>query len=52
VTDFESAGADSVLGAETPDGIEFVFYPASGDFTAEEFLKYIRGHWSIENRSH
>jgi uncharacterized RDD family membrane protein YckC len=26
--DFESAGADSALGAETPEGIEFVLYPA------------------------
>jgi predicted transposase YbfD/YdcC len=24
----------------------------SGDFTAEEFLNYIRGHWSIENQLH
>jgi uncharacterized RDD family membrane protein YckC len=28
VTDFESAGADSSLGVETPEGIEFVLYPA------------------------
>jgi predicted transposase YbfD/YdcC len=28
------------------------YYISSGDFTAEEFLKYIRGHWSIENRLH
>jgi uncharacterized RDD family membrane protein YckC len=28
VTDFESAGADSVLGVETPEGIEFILYPA------------------------
>jgi predicted transposase YbfD/YdcC len=28
------------------------YYISSGDFTAEEFLKYIRGHWSIENQLH
>jgi predicted transposase YbfD/YdcC len=28
------------------------YYISSGDFSAEEFLKYIRGHWSIENRLH
>jgi predicted transposase YbfD/YdcC len=26
------------------------YYISSGDFTAEEFLRYIRGHWSIENQ--
>jgi hypothetical protein len=28
------------------------YYISSGDFTAEEFLKYIRGYWSIENQLH
>jgi predicted transposase YbfD/YdcC len=28
------------------------YYISSGDFTAEEFLNYIRGHWSIENQLH
>jgi uncharacterized RDD family membrane protein YckC len=28
VTDFNAAGADSSLGVETPEGIEFVLYPA------------------------
>ncbi|MDR2786479.1 MAG: ISAs1 family transposase, partial [Treponema sp.] len=28
------------------------YYISSGDFSAEEFLKYIRGHWSIENQLH
>jgi uncharacterized RDD family membrane protein YckC len=28
VTDFETAGSDSALGVETPEGIEFVLYPA------------------------
>jgi uncharacterized RDD family membrane protein YckC len=28
VTEFESIGADSALGVETPEGIEFVLYPA------------------------
>jgi uncharacterized RDD family membrane protein YckC len=28
VTNFDSAGADSSLGVETPEGIEFVLYPA------------------------
>jgi predicted transposase YbfD/YdcC len=28
------------------------YYISSGDFGAEEFLKYIRGHWSIENQLH
>jgi predicted transposase YbfD/YdcC len=28
------------------------YYLSSGDFSAEEFLKYIRGHWSIENQLH
>jgi predicted transposase YbfD/YdcC len=28
------------------------YYISSGDFSAEEFLKYIRGHWSIENQMH
>jgi predicted transposase YbfD/YdcC len=27
-------------------------YISSGDFTAEEFLKYIGGRWSTENQSH
>jgi predicted transposase YbfD/YdcC len=25
------------------------YYISSGDFSAEEFLRYIRGHWPIEN---
>jgi predicted transposase YbfD/YdcC len=28
------------------------YYISSVDFRAEEFLKYIRGHWSIENQLH
>jgi predicted transposase YbfD/YdcC len=28
------------------------YYISSGDFSADEFLKYIRGHWSIENQLH
>jgi predicted transposase YbfD/YdcC len=28
------------------------YYLSSGDFSAEEFLNYIRGHWSIENQLH
>jgi predicted transposase YbfD/YdcC len=28
------------------------YYISSGDFSAAEFLKYIRGHWSIENQLH
>jgi predicted transposase YbfD/YdcC len=28
------------------------YYIWSGDFSAEEYLKYIRGHWSIENQLH
>jgi predicted transposase YbfD/YdcC len=28
------------------------YYISSGDFTAEECLNYIRGHWSIENQLH
>jgi predicted transposase YbfD/YdcC len=28
------------------------YYISSGDFSAREFLKYIRGHWSIENQLH
>jgi hypothetical protein len=28
------------------------YYISSGGFTAEEFLKYIRGPWSIENHLH
>jgi predicted transposase YbfD/YdcC len=28
------------------------YYISSGDFNADEFLKYIRGHWSIENNLH
>ncbi|MDR2741446.1 MAG: ISAs1 family transposase [Treponema sp.] len=28
------------------------YYISSGDFSAEEFLKYIRGHWSIEKQLH
>jgi predicted transposase YbfD/YdcC len=28
------------------------YYIWSGDFSAEEFMKYIRGHWSIENQLH
>jgi predicted transposase YbfD/YdcC len=28
------------------------YYICSGDFSAEECLKYIRGHWSIENQLH
>jgi predicted transposase YbfD/YdcC len=28
------------------------YYISSGDFSAEEFLRYIRGHWSIENQLH
>jgi predicted transposase YbfD/YdcC len=28
------------------------YYISSGDFTVEEFLNYIRGHWSIENQLH
>jgi predicted transposase YbfD/YdcC len=28
------------------------YYLSSGDFSADEFLKYIRGHWSIENQLH
>jgi predicted transposase YbfD/YdcC len=28
------------------------YYISSGDFSAEEFLKYIRGHWPVENQLH
>jgi predicted transposase YbfD/YdcC len=28
------------------------YYISSGDFSADEFLKYIRGHWSVENQLH
>jgi predicted transposase YbfD/YdcC len=28
------------------------YYLSSGDFSADEFLKYIRRHWSIENHLH
>jgi predicted transposase YbfD/YdcC len=28
------------------------YYISSGDFTAEEFLNYIRGHWPIGNQLH
>jgi predicted transposase YbfD/YdcC len=28
------------------------YYISSGDFSADAFLKYIRGHWSIENQLH
>jgi predicted transposase YbfD/YdcC len=28
------------------------YYISSGDFPTEEFLEYIRGHWSIENQLH
>jgi predicted transposase YbfD/YdcC len=28
------------------------YYISSGGFLAEEFLKYIRRHWSIENQTH
>jgi predicted transposase YbfD/YdcC len=28
------------------------YYISSGDFSAEKILKYIRGHWSIENQLH
>jgi predicted transposase YbfD/YdcC len=28
------------------------YYISSGDFGAEEFLNYIRRHWSIENQLH
>jgi predicted transposase YbfD/YdcC len=28
------------------------YYISSGDFSVEAFLKYIRGHWSIENQLH
>jgi predicted transposase YbfD/YdcC len=28
------------------------YYISSGEFSAEEFLNYIRGHWSIENQLH
>jgi predicted transposase YbfD/YdcC len=28
------------------------YYIPGGDFSAEEFLKYIRGHWPVENQLH
>jgi predicted transposase YbfD/YdcC len=28
------------------------YYISRGDFSAEGFLKYIRGHWSVENQLH
>jgi predicted transposase YbfD/YdcC len=28
------------------------YYISGGDFSAEEFLKYIRGHWPLENQLH
>jgi predicted transposase YbfD/YdcC len=40
----------TVKGKETVQTDQY--YISSGDCGAEEFLKYIRGHWSIENQLH
>jgi predicted transposase YbfD/YdcC len=46
----QSRAFRTVKGKETVQSDRY--YISSGDFSAEEFLKYIRGHWSIENQLH